>query len=164
MAQTATYDRSTVTADAVPKERAAAGAVAGVVAGLVFAVLSMIYAAVAGPGVWAPPRMIATILGFEMAPVFAAVPVVVGLVLHMMLSAVYGAVFAVVMGSAGRVLVLAAGIAFGLALYVLNFHVFAQFEQFATFGMMAGNWFEIAVHAVFGLLLAAGYLGWRGKH
>ena len=163
MAQTATYGRSTVTAHAVPKERAAAGAVAGVVAGLVFAALSMIYTAVVGPGVWAPTRMIATILGFEMAPVFAAVPVVVGLVLHMMLSAVYGAVFAVVMASAGRALILAAGIAFGLALYVLNFHVFAQLEQFATFRMMAGNWFEIAVHAAFGLLLAAGYLGWREK-
>lgn len=163
MAQTATYDRPKVTTDAVLKERAVAGAVAGVVAGLVFAALSMIYTAVVGPGVWAPTRMIATILGFEMAPGFAAVPVVAGVVLHMVLSAVYGAVFAVVMGSAGRALVLAAGIAFGLALYVLNFHVLTQLEQFATFKAMAGNWFEITIHAVFGLLLAAGYLGWRAK-
>ena len=164
MAQAATYDRSPVSAEAVPRDRAGAGAVAGVVAGLVFAALSMMYAAVAGPGVWAPPRMIATIVGFEMAPVFGAVPVIVGLMLHMMLSAIYGAVFAVVMGSAGRALVLGAGIAFGLTLYVINFHVFTQLEQFAAFRMMAGNWFEIAVHAVFGLLLAAGYLRWRDRH
>ncbi len=163
MAQAATYDRPATRARAVPKERALAGALWGAVAGVVFAMLSMLYAAVVGPGVWAPPRMIATIVGFEMAPVFAAAPVIVGLALHMMLSALYGAVFALVIGTAGRAVILAAGIAFGLALYVLNFHVFAQLEHFATFRMMAGNWFEIAVHAVFGLLLAAGYLSWRGK-
>jgi hypothetical protein len=161
MAQAATHDRSRRTATAVTHDRAGAGAVlgagalAGVAAGVVFAVLSMIYAALAGPGAWAPPRMIATILGFEMAPVFAAIPVIAGLVLHMMLSAVYGAVFALVMGSAGRAVVLGAGIAFGLALYVVNFHLFTQLEQFATFRMMAGNWFEIAVHAVFGRLRQA---------
>jgi hypothetical protein len=49
MAQTATHARSRAAAEAVPQNRAAAGAVAGVVAGLVFLVLSMIYAAVAGP-------------------------------------------------------------------------------------------------------------------
>lgn len=164
MTQTATYDRSPASAEAVPRDRAAAGAVAGIVAGVVFLVLSMIYTAVVGPGVWAAPRMIATIVGFEMAPVFAAVPVIVGLILHFLLSAVYGAVFALVMGSAGRAVVLAAGIVFGLALYVINFHVFTQLEQFATFRMMAGNWFEITVHAVFGLVLAAGYLAWRDRH
>ncbi len=163
MAQTATYARSSARARGLPKERAIAGAIAGVVAGIVFAILSMLYAAIVGPGIWAPPRMIATIVGFEMAPVFAAVPVVVGLALHMMLSALYGAVFALLVASAGRGLILLAGLAFGLALYVLNFHVFAEIEQFAAFRMMAGNWFEIAVHGVFGLLLAVGFLSWRAK-
>ncbi len=163
MAQTATYERSSARARGLSKERAIAGAIAGVGAGIVFLLLSMIYAAIVGPGVWAPPRMMATIVGFEMAPVFAAIPVVVSLALHMVLSALYGAVFALLMGSAGRGIVLLAGLVFGLALYVLNFHVFAQLEQFAAFRMMAGNWFEIAVHVVFGLLLAAGFLSWRAK-
>ncbi len=163
MLQAATYQRSRIGARGMATERVLAGAVAGVVAGVIFAVLSMIYAAVAGPGVWAPPRMIATILGFEMAPAFAVAPVVAGLALHMLLSAGYGGVFALVVGSAARNVVLAAGVAFGLALYVVNFHGFAQLEHFATFRMMAGNWFEIAVHAVFGLLTAAGYVWWRGE-
>ncbi len=163
MARAATFDQTRATPRSVPVERAIAGAMSGVAAGLVFAVLSMIYAAVVGPGLWAPPRMMATIVGFEMAPAFAAAPVAVGLGLHMILSALYGAVFAVAIGSATRVVVLAAGLAFGLALYVVNFHGFAQIDQFAAFRMMAGNWFEIAVHAVFGVLLAAGYLWWRGE-
>ncbi len=163
MQHAATYDRSRVGAQGVVRERAIAGGVSGIVAGLVFAVLSMIYAAVAGPGAWAPPRMIATILGFEMAPTFAAVPVLAGVALHMLLSAGYGAVFALVMGSAARGVILAAGVAFGLVLYAVNFHGFAQLEQFAAFRMMAGNWFEIAVHAVFGLLTAAGYVWWLGE-
>ncbi len=163
MAQAATYDRSPAVSQTKAKERAIAGGVAGVVAGLVFAVLSMAYGAVVGPNVWAPLRMMATILGFEMAPTFAAAPVLVGVGLHMMLSAVYGAVFAVIVGTAGRAVVLAAGAAFGLALYVVNFHVFAQLKQFAVFQMMAGNWFEIAVHVLFGVLLAAGYVWWRGE-
>jgi uncharacterized membrane protein YagU involved in acid resistance len=164
MAQAATYPPVTRGRTSCPQGTRRRGRGGGRRGGIVFAVVSMIYAAAAGPGAWAPPRMIATILGFEMAPVFAAVPVVVGLVLHIILSAIYGAVFAVVIGSAARALVLAAGIAFGLALYVANFHVFAQLEQFATFRMMAGNWFEITVHAVFGLLLAVGYLRWRSHH
>jgi hypothetical protein len=163
MARAATFGQTRATPRSVPAERALAGALSGVAAGLVFAVLSMIYAAVVGPGLWAPPRMIATIVGFAMAPAFAPAAVAVGLGLHMILSALYGAVFAVAIGSATRAVVLAAGLLFGLALYVVNFHGFAQIDQFAAFRMMAGNWFEIAVHAVFGVLLAAGYLWWRGE-
>ncbi len=163
MARAATFHETRATSHSVATERAIAGALSGVAAGVVFMVLSMIYAAVVGPALWAPPRMIATIVGFAMAPAFGAAAVAVGLGLHMMLSALYGAVFAVAMGSARRAVVLAAGLVFGLALYVVNFHGFAQIDQFAAFRMMAGNWFEIAVHAVFGVLLAAGYLWWRGE-
>ncbi len=145
------------------RERLVAGVVTGLFAGVVFALLSMLYAGLAGPGAWAPPRMIATILGFEMAPAFALVPVIAGLALHMMLSAAYGAFFALVAGPLPGWPLVAAGIVFGLALYIINFHVIAQLAHFAVFRMMAGNWFEIAVHALFGLLLAAGYGWWRDK-
>ena len=167
MANSATYNRShahsTAATELDAKQRVLVGAGAGVLAGIIFALLSMVYAAVAGPGVWAPPRMIATILGFEMAPAFALVPVVAGVALHMMISAAYGAVFALAAGSIRGSVLLAAGIVFGLVLYVVNFHVFTQLEQFAAFRMMAGNWFEIAVHALFGALLAGGYAWWRDR-
>jgi hypothetical protein len=167
MANTAAYNRShthpTAATEVDTGRRVLVGVVAGVLAGIIFALLSMVYAAVAGPGLWAPPRMIATILGFEMAPTFAVVPVVAGLALHMMISAVYGAAFVFAAGSLRGGALLAAGMVFGLALYVVNFHVFAQLEHFAAFEMMAGNWFEIAVHALFGVLLAGGYAAWRER-
>lgn len=137
------------------------GALAGLGAGMAFAIASMLYAYVQGPGLWAPPRMIATILGFEMAASFALVPVILGLILHFMLSAGYGAAFALVLSPLRSGMLLAAGAAYGLVLYVVNFHGFTQLEQFAAFRMMAGNWFEIAVHVAYGLMLAAGLLWWR---
>lgn len=97
-----------------------------------------------------------TILGFDMAATFAVVPVMAGLVLHMVLSAAYGAAFAFVLAPLRAATLFAAGAAYGLVLYVVNFHGFAQLERFEVFQTMAGNWFEIAVHVAFGLMLAAG--------
>lgn len=144
--------------------RAAAGAVSGMVAGVVFAMLAMAYAVVMGMGLWAPPRMIATIAGFEMGSAFAAGAVVAGLAIHMVLSAMYGAAFAAVAARLDRTVLLMAGVLFGLALYMVNFHVMTQFEQFAAFRMMTGNWFEIVIHGVYGVLLAAGIAAWRSRH
>ncbi len=143
------------------RERVVVGAVSGVAAGVIFAMASMIYAHIEGPGVWAPPHMIATILGFEMAPTFSAAPVLAGLMMHMVLSAMYGAAFTLVLAPLRTLALLAAGTAYGLVLYAVNFHGFAEFEHFAVFRMMAGNTFEILVHVMFGVLLAIGWIWWR---
>lgn len=134
--------------------RLQSGAVAGLIAGVAFAMLAMLYGAVDGPGFWAPPRMIATTIGVSMAPTFAAGPVIAGLMVHMMLSAAYGAGYAVVAGRMRGLAALASGAAFGLALYLVNFELFARLEHFSVFRMMAGNWFEIADHVAFGVIVA----------
>lgn len=143
--------------------RLAVGAISGIVAGIVFAMMAMAYAWATGDGLWAPPRMIGTIAGFEMGGTFAAMPVMAGMAIHMMLSAGYGAAFALVAAGLQRTTLIVAGIVAGLALYVVNFHVMARFEPFTTFQMMAGNWFEILIHAVYGLLLVAGIVAWRSR-
>lgn len=161
---TATVGNMSDTGSGSPySSRIASGAVWGIVAGVVFAMMSMVYGAVAGPGLWAPPRMIATMVGFEMGASFAAVPVMLGLGIHMMLSALYGAAFAVVAGGLERTALLVGGLAFGIVLYVVNFHVMTQLEPFAAFRMMTGNWFEIAVHGVYGLILAIGIVATRRR-
>lgn len=81
----------------------------------------------------------------------------------MMLSALYGAAFAVVAGGLSRSALLVAGLLFGLALHVVNFHVMARLELFSAFQMMAGNWFEIAVHGVYGVIVAMGVIVWRER-
>lgn len=139
---------------------AAAGALWGLVAGIVFAAATMMWAAfVWGDTIWAPMRMIATMVGFEPGQAFAMLPVLSGMMIHLALSVLYGVVFAVAMRAVAPVstgITLLAGGLYGLALYVVNFHGFAQLETFSAFRMVAGDPFEIAIHVVFGLILAGG--------
>ena len=135
------------------------GAIAGVVSGAIFAMAAMIYAVISGPGFWAPLRMIATTLGFDMGTDFAFGAVIVGLILHMMLSAMYGVGFAVIFGGLRRGSAALVGGGFGLALYIVNFEGFAHLSRFSAFRMMAGNWFEIVDHIMFGMILGALVVG-----
>lgn len=141
------------------------GIIAGLVAGLVFLIVEMILVPTVGGGaLWAPPRMMAAIaLGEGVLPppaTFDAGTIFVGMLVHFALSAVLGVIFALVMRgvASSRGLVLAAGLVFGLAVYVVNFYgLTALFPWFA----MARNAISIFAHAVFGLVLAAWLL--RGK-
>lgn len=109
------------------------GLISGVVAGIVFVVFEMIVAAIMGNGLFAPLRMIGAIaLGQSvlMASSPLLVPVIVGAVVHMMLSAIYGMVFAaaahyITMLRRNTASLLTATTVFGLALWVVNFHVFS---------------------------------------
>lgn len=139
---------------------AAAGALWGLVAGVVFAAATMMWAAfVWGDTLWAPMRMIATMVGFEPGQAFSMLPVLSGMMIHLALSALYGVVFAVAMRALAPVatgITLLAGALYGLAIYVVNFHGFAQLEAFSAFRTVAGDPFEIAIHVLFGLVLAGG--------
>lgn len=135
------------------------GALAGLISGIIFAMLAMVYFAIVGPGLWTPPRLVATILlgADSFSPAFAVGPVVLGMMLHMMLSAVYGAVFGVVLQgveSKGTLVVL--GLVFGIAIYLINFQVIAPllFTAFTTVNQP----FQVLAHAMFGIILGGGYV------
>lgn len=134
-------------------DRIKRGVVAGIVAGIVFAVASMMWTAATGPGATAPLQMIASLPsgGDEMQPLSAAT-ITLGVAIHMVLSIVYGAVFALVLPrGVSTMIAYLAGAAFGLALYLINFTLLANvaFELF----LMANQAFEVVIHIVFGLLL-----------
>lgn len=139
----------------VPLNRAL---VAGLIAGLVFIAMEMALVATAGGGSpWGPPRMMgAIVLGPEVLPppaTFDAGIVAVAMIVHFALSALLGVIFALVAGrfALSRGALIALGVAFGLAVYAVNFHGFtALFPWFE----MARNWITIASHAVFGAVLA----------
>ena len=107
------------------------GVVGGIVAGVVFAAFEMIASAVmmGGAAFFMPLRMIGAIaLGSAaLEPTYSLWLVVPGgLVVHVVLAAIYGAVFAAAFGGLrSAAMDIGIGAAYGFALWLLNFYVIA---------------------------------------
>lgn len=134
---------------------------AGLISGLAFLVFEMAMLALMGQSPWGPPRMMAAIiLGQSVLPppdayaAFNPGVVLVAMIVHFALSIIYAVVFALVAERMAMSRALIAGAAFGLALYVVNFHgftaIFPWFEMARGIGSIAG-------HVVYGLILAFAY-------
>lgn len=138
---------------------------AGVIAGAVFMILEMLMVPMfLGGSPWAPPRMIAAmVLGDGVLPMPEGPPptfdmgvMLVAMMVHFVLSVLFTIVLAFIISGMGKGAALAAGGAYGLALYLVNFYVMtAVFPWFA----MARNWVSITAHILFGLIAAAAYKG-----
>lgn len=132
---------------------------AGVVAGLVFVIVEMLLVATVGGGSpWGPPRMMAAIgMGTDVLPpppTFDFGIVMVGMIIHFLLSIVLGLIFGwvVAKGRLGMGAAIVAGLVFGLVVYLVNFYLMTGlFPWFAN----ARNWITVFAHLVFG-----GVLGW----
>ena len=119
----------------------------GVVAGIVFAMFEMVMSAILGNGFFMPLRMIgAIVLGKDalMSSYSLAGAAVAGLVVHMMLSAMYGLVFGVVIGlvsnlRSSRTMLMLTATLFGFALWIVNFYMVTT---------VAFNWFTNANQTV----------------
>jgi uncharacterized membrane protein YagU involved in acid resistance len=139
---------------------------AGIIAGSVFLALEMFMVPVFGGGSpWGPPRMMAAIaLGKGVLPPPATFDfgiVMAAMGLHLMLSVVYAAVFALAVSRLSFGPALALGAIGGMVLYVVNFYGFtALFPWFA----MARNWISIVGHVVFGLVAAGAYVAISEHH
>ncbi len=133
-----------------------AAILAGLIAGAIFLVLEMTLVPLIGGGSpWGPPRMIAAIaMGEGVLPPpadFAAVPVMVAMMIHFVLSIIYAVVLAFIVARFGLVPAVVIGGVFGLLLYLINFYGFtAVFPWFA----MARNGISIFAHIVFGVAAA----------
>ena len=109
--------------------------------------LRMVAALARGPGVLDPDDE------FDFAVVAT------GLALFYALSMLYGLALACILTESPRRHASVLGIAFGIALYGANFHVFtAMFPWFAAYRTID----TVVAHALFGLLLARGYCAFRG--
>lgn len=140
------------------------GAVAGVAAGVVFAAFEMAMSAIMMglPAIWTPLRMIGAIaLGSQaLDPGYPLVTAgLAGLAVHVVLAAVYGAVFAILAGGLrSGPMIIAAASAYGFALWLLNFYVVAP-AVFGWFGD-ANPMVQFVAHTVFfGSVL--GFYLWR---
>lgn len=141
---------------------------AGIIGGAVFMMAEMLMVWIfMGQSPWGPPRMIAAmLLGKDVLPPpadFAMVPVMVAMMIHFMLSVVYGLVLGPIVRRMGMGAALMAGTVFGLvAVYAVNFYVIAPmlFPWFVE----ARNWVSLVAHALFGMAVAGAYVLLRRRH
>ena len=143
-------------------ERLTRGVVAGLAAGLLFLLANMWYADSQDLPAVAPLYDISTIFHFSDQPDPVPENAVIGLVVHLALSGGFGALFAAfaTMFASRRALMLGA-VAFGLALYVVNFQILGR-VAFEWFQEGPNQTFEVIAHAGYGLLLAPFLFGYAG--
>lgn len=148
-----------------PRMQWGSAAWAGLIGGAVFMMAEMLMVWLfLGQSPWGPPRMIAAMLmGPDVLPPpadFAMAPMVVAMLIHFMLSLVYGFVIAAIVGRMGAGAAVLTGAVFGLvAVYFVNFHLVAPmlFPWFTQ----AQNWVSVLAHGVFGAVVAGAYAGLR---
>jgi hypothetical protein len=147
-------------------ERLARGVVAGIAAGLLFLLANMWYADNQDLPAVAPLYDISTIFYFTDQPDPVPENAAVGLVVHLALSAGFGALLAVFapLFASGRALVFGS-LVFGLVLYLVNFQILGR-VAFEWFQEGPNQTFEVIAHAGYGLLLApflTGYVGAQAR-
>lgn len=141
---------------------------AGIIGGAVFMMAEMLMVWIfMGQSPWGPPRMIAAMLmGKEVLPPpadFAMMPMMVAMMIHFMLSVVYGLILGWIVRGMGMGAALLTGAVFGLvAVYLVNFYLVAPM-MFPWF-MEARNWVSIFAHMLFGVAVAGAYVALRSRH
>ena len=140
--------------------RMANGMGLGFIAGGVFVGFEIVVAVVTGSSPFEPPQLMGSILFGQGSLAALSTPAFVamaGLTLHFLLSALYGGVFGAIVQAVrplqgNRLLLVAAGAAFGLLLWVVNFYLISPllFPWFA----MASPLVQFLAHTFFyGVLL-----------
>lgn len=135
-----------------PGPRLLAGALGGLVAGVVFIALTSWFATSTGQPPLSPFSLIASIAA--LAP--SQIPTLwLGMAIHCALSVVFGVIFAGLTALVrGNGTLMAVGFLYGGIVYAINFHVFARFLDIFSNFRGANQPFELAVHLVFGGVLA----------
>lgn len=133
------------------------GAIGGIVAGLVFILVTMWFASSMPEGQPGNPlRLISTIVKGKSALQDGTADVGTGWIVHIVISALFGIVFALIvpMFRTNGTVALAGGL-FGALIFVLDFLIIAEvwLDQF----QMPNKPFELAIHIVFGHVLAVAF-------
>ena len=133
------------------------GAIAGLIAGLIFAVFEMIMAAILKDAFFGPLRMISGIaLGKEaLQPSYGlATAVIVGIIVHMIDSLIFGAIFGLIVAAVptlahSATMLLVAASVYGLALWLVNFYLIAPTVGWNWFPTMTNPVVQFVAHIFF---------------
>lgn len=132
--------------------------VAGVVAGMGYGMMEMVIEAIIGQGFWAPLRFIASVftLGKDTDPSFSLIPVVVGLMGHMMNSVILGVVFSLWISrlASGIVGLAVLGMVYAAAIFIAMWYVVLPVIDLAMLLVNGPGFF--ASHLLYGLVLGIG--------
>jgi hypothetical protein len=140
------------------------GLLSGFLAGVVFIALTSWFATTMGNPQLAPFKVIATL---AQGPPPMQATVWIGMAIHSLLSALFGLVFAAGVapmrgGASGSIMW--TGLLYGGLIYVVDFQILARFvPQFSAFLQATNQPFEVAVHLVFGAVLAALLATWATR-
>jgi len=120
--------------------------------------MEMVIEAIVGKGFWAPLRFIASVftLGKDTDPSFSFLPVVVGLMGHMMNSVIFGLIFALVISRivSGVVSLVLTGMAYAAAIFAAMWFVVLPLIDPAMLLLNSAGFF--LSHLMYGLLLGLG--------
>lgn len=130
----------------------------GLIAGIAFGMMEMLIEALIGRGFWSPLRYIASVftLGKDTDPGFSLIPVIVGLMGHMMNSIILGMVFALLISTLIRsaAALVVAGMAYAAAVFLALWYVILPVIDPAM-KLVNGPGFFIS-HLMYGLMLGVG--------
>lgn len=128
------------------------GIAAGLWAGFVSSAPGLVHALRSGEGVWKPIRLVATPLGLPSGRSFAPTPVAVGGLIHVGLSAFYGAMYAAATPAPAPRPALR-GVGFGLLLHLVNLRLIARLRPFRQLRQESNEAVELMAHAIYGAAL-----------
>ena len=136
------------------------GTIAGVIAGLFLTLMMTMMSAAAGKDIWYGVKGAAAPFFGEraMQPGFDFLPALVGFVSHLVISAGWGALFALVIEGANRTVTAIAGVLWGFVVWIGMYYVVLPIVGLASMQHDAPVGRAIAFHLIFSVALTAAYL------
>jgi hypothetical protein len=136
------------------------GALAGVAAGLVAGVCLMIASALRGQALWIPPKLASAPFFGERAlhPDFDIVPLLVGLVTHVVVCAAWGALFGAIFYGATRGATVALGALWGLVVWLAMHYGVLPLIGVANLLAIVPVGVSLIGHVMFGITLGIAFL------
>jgi hypothetical protein len=138
----------------------ARGAMAGIVAGVFLTLMMTGMSAAGGKDIWYGIKgASAPFFGSRaMQPGFDAVPVVVGFVSHLVISAGWGAIFAIIVEGWNRALTIVGGVLFAFVVWIGMYYLVLPIVGLSSMQDDAPVGRAIAFHLIFTIALTAAYL------
>jgi hypothetical protein len=137
-----------------PRADVRIGVEAGLVAAVVSSVPGVVWVLTGGEPAWRPVQLIATLVGVDRLARFDPAAFVLGGVIHLAISAVLAVAFALAVPRMPDARTVAAGIAFGLIAYVVNFELTALVGLAEPVRDRTNDAVELAAHVLYGLVVA----------
>src|SRR5689334_14793367 len=138
----------------------ARGGMAGVVAGIFLTILMTVMSAASGRDIWYGMKgASAPFFGTQaMQPGFDAGPVVIGLVCHFLISAGWGALFAILVEGWNRSATALTGVLWGFVVWIGMYYVVLPIVGLSSMQNDAPVARAIAFHLIFSIAMTAAYL------